>query len=169
LCTGSGCLAILAALAFPNASVVGTDIMPDALKVAQRNAASYRLEDRISFRHGDLFVRLHDQKFNLILANPPYVRAESVDEFPPEYQAEPRVAHDGGKDGMEVVRDILASAHLHLEPHGMLVVEVGQGRPILEAEYPELPFLWLDTEESEGEVFALAARDLEQLHEHARG
>ncbi len=112
--------------------------------------------------HGDLFGPLGAKRYDLILANPPYVDAESLAAFPPEYSAEPRLAHAGGRDGLDIVRRILAEAGAHLTEGGLLVCEVGRARGRLEAAYPDLPFLWLDTEESEaeGEVFALRARDL---------
>lgn len=163
LCTGSGCLAILAALAFPEAAVDAAELSPDALKVAERNVAEYGLEDRVRLVRSDLFGGLGKARYDLILSNPPYVSAESLAAFPPEYAAEPAMAHAGGEDGMDIVRRILAEAAAHLTEGGTLLMEVGMGRAVLEAEYPDLPFLWLDTEESEGEVFALRAADLAGL------
>jgi ribosomal protein L3 glutamine methyltransferase len=155
LCTGSGCLAILAALAFPAASIEASDISTDALAVAERNARDYGLERRISLVRSDLFSAHAGQRYDLILANPPYVSAAALAAFPPEYAAEPERAHAGGTDGLDVVRRILAAAGNHLTSNGSLVVEVGTGRARLEQEYSHLPFLWLDTEESHGEVFVL--------------
>ncbi|MET0194163.1 MAG: 50S ribosomal protein L3 N(5)-glutamine methyltransferase [Hyphomicrobiaceae bacterium] len=160
LCTGSGCLAILAALAFPNAMVVASDISTDALAVAERNVATYRLRDRITLVRSDLFAQLARRRYDLILSNPPYVSAAAVAAFPPEYAAEPRIAHFGGEDGLDLVWRILAEAGSHLTEKGALVVEIGTGREILEAGFPNLPFLWLDSAESEGEVFALTGKDL---------
>jgi ribosomal protein L3 glutamine methyltransferase len=160
--TGSGCLAILAALTFPNAKVDASDISADALAVAERNVADYGLEARITLIQSDLFRELAHRRYDLILANPPYVSAAALAAFPPEYAAEPRLAHAGGEDGLDLVRRILAEAAEHLTPQGALVVEVGTGRDILEQEYPRLPFLWLDTAESEGEVFALSAAALQE-------
>jgi ribosomal protein L3 glutamine methyltransferase len=160
LCTGSGCLAILSALAFPEATVDATDISLHALEVAHRNVADYGLEDRIELLEGDLFKPVAGRRYDLILANPPYVAAAAVATFPPEYAAEPAVAHLGGEDGLDIVRRILRDAAGHLTEQGALVVEVGTGRPILEAQYPDLPFLWLDTAESSGEVFLLEADQL---------
>jgi ribosomal protein L3 glutamine methyltransferase len=160
LCTGSGCLAILAALAFPRAHIDATDISAEALAVATRNAADYGLAERLSLREGDLFAAVRAQRYDLIIANPPYVARSEADAFPPEYAAEPSLAHRGGEDGLDLVRRILAEARDHLRPNGTLIVEVGAGREILEAERPDLPFFWLDTAESEGEVFALRASDL---------
>ena len=159
LCTGSGCLAILAALAFPQAVVEASDISLDALAVAARNVADYRLEGRIALAQSDLFAA-HAGRYDLILANPPYVAAEALAAFPPEYAAEPRIAHAGGVDGLDAVRRILAEAGAHLSPTGTLLVEIGALRERLEAQFPSLPFLWLDTAESEAQVFALAATAL---------
>lgn len=157
LCTGSGCLAILAALAFSNAAVDAVDVSPDALEVAERNVADYRASDRIALLQSDVFAGLAGRRYDLIVSNPPYVTAAAVAAFPPEYRAEPQRAHLGGDDGLDLVRRILADAADHLAPDGMLVVEVGRARDALETEYPDLPFLWLDTEQSEGELFALPA------------
>ncbi len=160
LCTGSGCLAILAALTFADAQVDAADLSADALAVAQRNVADYGLADRVRLVRSDLFAALAGERYDLIICNPPYVTTAAVAAFPPEYRAEPRLAHDGGEDGLDLVRRILAEAAAHLAPHGMLVVEIGAGRERLETLFPHLPFLWLDTAESEGEVFALTAVDL---------
>jgi ribosomal protein L3 glutamine methyltransferase len=167
LCTGSGCLAILAALAFPDAKVDASDISPDALAVAARNVGAYRLEDRIALIQSDLLEGLGKRRYDLILANPPYVNAAAVAAFPPEYAAEPAIAHAGGEDGLDIVRRILERAGEHLSPEGTLVVEIGTGRKILESEYPALPFLWLDTAGSEGEVFALSRSALQSGHSRA--
>ena len=155
LCTGSGCLAILAALAFPHAAIDAADISHEALAVAKHNVADYGLGHRIRLIQSDLFSGLRDERYDLILSNPPYVAAAEVAAFPPEYRAEPIMAHAGGKDGLDFVRRILAGAEPHLMPLGTLVVEIGTGRDILESEFSNIPFLWLDTEESQGEVFAL--------------
>jgi len=162
LCTGGGSLAILAARVFANARVDAVDVSADALAVARRNVDEHDLADRVTLHEGDLFAPLGATRYDLILANPPYVDAESLAAFPPEYAAEPRLAHAGGHDGLDIVRRILAEAGAHLTQEGALVCEVGRARARLEAAYPDLPFLWLDTEESEaeGEVFALRARDL---------
>ena len=163
LCTGSGCLAILAALAFPDAAVDAAELSPDALKVAERNVADYGLEDRVQLVRSDLFAGLGKTRYDLIISNPPYVTAESLAAFPPEYAAEPAMAHAGGEDGMDIVRRILAGASARLTEDGTLLMEVGMGRAVLDTVYPDLPYLWLDTEESEGEVFALRAADLAGL------
>jgi ribosomal protein L3 glutamine methyltransferase len=160
LCTGSGCLAVLAAEAFPNADVDASDISEDALAVAQRNIRDYGLEERVHTLRSDLFDGLPPVTYDLIISNPPYVTADAVAAFPPEYQAEPRLAHLGGTDGLDLVRRILDDAPRCLTSKGSLIVEIGRGQNALEASRPDLPFLWLDTETSEGEVFALLANDL---------
>jgi ribosomal protein L3 glutamine methyltransferase len=159
LCTGSGCLAILAAMAYPNAAVDAVDLSKDALEVAKLNLADHDMEDRVHLIAGDLFKPLAGRRYDLIIANPPYVAKAEVDAFPAEYRAEPVMAHLGGRDGLDIVRRILAEAGDHLTPEGGLICEIGTGRDILEAEY-DLPFLWLDSAESEGEVFWLSAADL---------
>ena len=136
LCTGSGCLAVLAARAFANADIHATDISADALEVAERNVADYGLEDRITLHCGDLFAPLGKKRFDLIISNPPYVDAEAMAELPPEYAAEPRLALAGGEDGLDIVRRIVADADRRLTPQGGLLCEIGRGREILEAEYP---------------------------------
>jgi ribosomal protein L3 glutamine methyltransferase len=153
-------LAILAALAFPQAQIDATDISADALAVAAQNVANYGLGERVSLLEGDLFAPVHGQRYDLIIANPPYVARAEAEAFPPEYAAEPSLAHRGGEDGLDLVRRILTEARDHLRPNGALIVEVGTGRDMLEAERPDLPYFWLDTAESEGEVFALRAADL---------
>jgi ribosomal protein L3 glutamine methyltransferase len=161
LCTGSGCLAILVALAFPRAEVECSDISDAALAVAERNIRDYGLQDRIRLTRSDFFAAHAARRYDLILANPPYVSDTAVAAFPPEYAAEPAIGHaGGGGDGLGIVRRILEQAGSHLTSEGTLVVEIGTGREILEEEYPEVPFLWLDTAASTGEVFALKRGDL---------
>lgn len=160
LCTGSGCLAILAALAFPNADVDAADLSADALEVAARNVADYGLTDRIELVESDLFAALAGRSYDVILSNPPYVNAESVAALPPEYQAEPALALGSGEDGLDATRQILAKAKSHLNPGGLLVVEIGHNRDALEAAYPALPFTWLDTEGGDQFVFMLRREDL---------
>lgn len=169
LCTGSGCLAILAALAFPTALVDAADISRDALDVAAVNVANYGLGDRLSLVQSDVFAALAGRRYDVVIANPPYVTTAAVDAFPPEWRAEPRLAHEAGSDGLDIVRRILGEARSHLTDHGVLVVEVGQGRAGLEAAYPDLEALWLDTAESSGEVFAATAEALDRLEAGKRG
>ncbi|WP_439359869.1 50S ribosomal protein L3 N(5)-glutamine methyltransferase [Bradyrhizobium sp. DASA03007] len=160
LCTGSGCLAILAAHHFPNAAVDAVDISKGAIEVATRNVGEYGLDDRISLYRGDLFAPLGDARYDLIITNPPYVDAEGMAALPPECRAEPKLAFDGGADGLDVVRRILREAPDHLTPDGGLICEIGRGRELVDEAFPELPLLWLDTEDSEAEVFWIAAADL---------
>lgn len=159
LCTGSACLAIIAAGRFPHAQVDAVELSPAALEVARLNVADYDLEDRVHLFEGDLFAPLRGQRYDLVIANPPYVTAEEVAAFPPEYGSEPQMAHIAGADGLDIVHRILNEARRHLNPGGGLICEVGTGREALEAAY-DLPFTWLDTEESEGEVFWLDEADL---------
>jgi ribosomal protein L3 glutamine methyltransferase len=160
LCTGSGCLAILASQNFPNAQVDAVDISRDALAVAARNVGDYGLEDRVTLHRGDLFKPLGNSRYDLIISNPPYVDAEGMAALPRECRAEPKIAFDGGADGLDIVRRILAEAGQHLTPQGGLLCEIGRGRDLVEAVFPQLPLLWLDTEDSDGEVFWIAAADL---------
>ncbi len=160
LCTGSGCLAILASRHFPHAAVDAVDISKDALAVAARNVGDYGLDDRIMLHRGDLFAPLAGKRYDLILSNPPYVDAQGMADLPRECRAEPKLAFDGGADGLDIVRRILGEAKAHLTPQGGLLCEIGRCRPALEAAFPRLPLLWLDTEDSEGEVFWIAASDL---------
>ena len=160
LCTGSGCLAILAARHFPHAAVDAVDISKDAVAVAARNVADHGLDERITLHRGDLFAPLGNKRYDLIISNPPYVDAEGMAGLPAECRAEPALAFDGGADGLDIVRRILSGAKTHLAPQGGLLCEIGRGRDNLEAAFPQLPLLWLDTEDSEGEVFWIAASDL---------
>ena len=160
LCTGSGCLAILAALAFPRARIDAVDLSPGALALARRNVATHRLGDRIALHHGDLFQPLGRNRYDLILSNPPYVDARGMARLPPEYRHEPRLALAAGRDGLDLVHRIVAQAPQHLAKNGSLLCEIGRGRKPLEVAYPRLPFLWLDTEQSEGEVFWISRDDL---------
>lgn len=153
LCTGSGCIAVLAAGVFANAMIDATDLSAAALEVAAINVRDHDLADRISLHQGDLFAPVKARRYDLIITNPPYVAAAEVAAFAPEYAAEPTMAHLGGADGLDLVRRILREAPQHLNPGGALLCEMGLGREIIEAEFPTLDFLWLDTEESEGEVF----------------
>ena len=155
LCTGSGCLAILAAQVFHNATISAADLSSDALDVARINLKEHDLSDQILLHQGNLFEAVKDQRFDLIITNPPYVAKAEVDAFPPEYAHEPMMAHLGGEDGFELVREIIKHAPKHLNTGGGLLCEIGIGREILEAEFPKLNFFWLDSEESEGEVFFL--------------
>jgi ribosomal protein L3 glutamine methyltransferase len=160
LCTGSGCLAILMAHAFPNASVDAIDISADALVVACRNIADYHLDDRVHAIESDLFAAVKGKCYDLILSNPPYVTAEAMDALPAEYRHEPALALAAGADGLDVVRRILAEASEHLNPGGLLSIEVGHNQDLVEAAFPDLPMVWLDTEHAAGKVFLVTREDL---------
>jgi ribosomal protein L3 glutamine methyltransferase len=160
LCTGSGCLAILAAMHFPLATVDAVDLSPAALEVAQTNVTQHGLEHRVTLHQGDLFRPLGKKRYDLIITNPPYVGEEVMSELPPEFLAEPAMALDGGGDGLDLVRNIILTAPDHLTEDGGIICEIGEDREILESDFPHLPFLWLDTQESQGEVFWLSAADL---------
>jgi ribosomal protein L3 glutamine methyltransferase len=160
LCTGSGCLAILAADVFPNAHVDAVDLSPDALAVAARNVADYELGSQISLIESDLFSKLTGRRYDLIISNPPYVDAESVDSLPPEYRHEPKLSLGSGEDGLDATRVILERAAEHLTDNGILIVEIGHNRDVLEAAYPNLPFTWLDVTAGDQFVFMLHRNDL---------
>ncbi|MBM3513522.1 MAG: 50S ribosomal protein L3 N(5)-glutamine methyltransferase [Alphaproteobacteria bacterium] len=162
LCTGSGCLAILAAKAFPNAVVDAVELSGQALAVARINVAQHRLKRRVRLWNGDLFAPLPAQKYDLIISNPPYVSPASMRKLPAEYRREPAMAlAGGGADGLDIVTRIIDAAPAWLAAGGALICEVGGGRSALEKRYPSLPFLWLDTAESTGEVFWITAPDLQ--------
>jgi ribosomal protein L3 glutamine methyltransferase len=162
LCTGSGCLAILAAHIFPNAQVDAVEISKQALQVAAINVAEHGLKDRVTLLRGDLFKPVGDAVYDIIISNPPYVDAKAVATLPKEFGQEPRLAHAGGRDGLDIVRRILTEAPAHLSPDGGLLCEIGRGRTRLEQDYPATDFLWLDTAESSGEVFWITAAAIHQ-------
>lgn len=160
LCTGSGCLAILMAHAFPEADVDAVDLSPDALAVAQHNVAAYDLDDRVQLIRSDLFANLKDKHYDLIISNPPYVNAPSMDTLPDEYQHEPTLALASGEDGLDATRKILEAAPTHLNDGGLLIVEIGHNRDDLEAAYPHLAFTWLDVAAGDNFVFMLTKEQL---------
>ncbi|MBI3221943.1 MAG: 50S ribosomal protein L3 N(5)-glutamine methyltransferase [Nitrosomonadales bacterium] len=160
LCTGSGCLAILAAHAFPNAEVDAVDLSAAALAVAERNVADYRLQGQVNLIESDLFAKLGGKQYDLIISNPPYVDAESVAALPQEYLHEPELALGSGHDGLDATRMILQQAAQHLTDDGILIVEIGHNREVLEAAYPRLPFTWLDVSAGDQFVFMLHKNDL---------
>ena len=155
LCTGSGCLAILLALTYPDASVDAVDLSPEALEVARRNVEDYALQSRVRLVQSDLFASLSGRRYQVIVSNPPYVDAADMATLPQEYRHEPRMALAGGEDGLEIVRGILARARVHLAPEGILIVEVGSGRQRVEAAFPDLEFTWLETSAGGDPVFLL--------------
>lgn len=159
ICTGSGCLAILMAHAFPYAAVDAVDISKDALRVAKKNVADYGLEDRVHLIQSDLMKKLRGKTYDLIVTNPPYVKAPSMARLPLEYRREPELALASGKDGLDHIRKILADAPAHLNPGGMLIAEIGHNRDALEAAFPDLPFTWLETSGGDEFVFMLRKED----------
>jgi len=160
LCTGSGCLAILLALAFPRATVQATDLSRAALAVARRNVLAYRLARRVKLARADLFRGLAAERYDLIVANPPYVDAASMARLPAEFLHEPRLALAGGPDGLQYVRRILRDAAEFLRPRGILVVEIGRHRSRLERAFPRIPFTWPQTSAGFDRVFVLSREDL---------
>ena len=159
LCTGSGCLAIQLAHHYPDAEIDAVDISLDALEVASINVQNYGLEDRIQLIHSDLVEGL-EEPYDLIISNPPYVDAESVDALPQEYLHEPELALGSGEDGLDATHVILQNAARLLNPQGVLLVEIGHNRDVLEAAYPSLPFMWMETQSGDGFVFLLTREDL---------
>jgi ribosomal protein L3 glutamine methyltransferase len=164
LCTGSGCLAVLAALALPRARIDAVDVSAEALEVARRNVADYGLTNRIELIDTDLFAGIARKRYDVIIANPPYVRSAVMAQLPPEYRHEPALALAGGEDGLDLVRRILDGARKHLAPQGLLVMEVGHARPAIEAAYPRTAFTWLDTSGVDDAVFVLTRPQLPAAH-----
>jgi ribosomal protein L3 glutamine methyltransferase len=160
LCTGSGCLAIVMAHAFPNASIDAIDISPAALAVARRNIAAHGLADSVQTIESDLFAAVPGKRYDLILSNPPYVTTEAMAALPPEYRHEPSLALAAGDDGMDVVRHILREARDHLNPDGFIAIEVGHNRAEVEAAFPDLSAIWLDTASSSDKIFLVGYDDL---------
>lgn len=161
LCTGSGCIAVALAKTFTAARVDAVDISPDALEVARINIANHRLEERVRLLRSDLFSSLTNERYDLIVTNPPYVGSVEFDHLPPEYRHEPAIALASGSDGLDAVSRILAQARDHLTPGGLLVVEVGNSRDALEARYPNVPFMWLTNATGDECVFLLDAQQLD--------
>ena len=163
LCTGSGCLSIMMADAFPVAQVDAVDISKEALEVAHRNVEDYALETRVHLIASDLYESIGDKRYDMIIANPPYVNAESMLQLPAEYKHEPSLALAGGVDGMDLVRRILQGARSRLTTVGMLMIEIGNERDNVEAAFPELEMTWLTTSAGDDMVFMVTA---EQLHDY---
>ncbi|WP_075258258.1 50S ribosomal protein L3 N(5)-glutamine methyltransferase [Herbaspirillum camelliae] len=161
LCTGSGCLPILLADAFPNAQIDAVDISADALAVARKNVDEYQLQERINLVESDLYTQLPLRKYDLIISNPPYVNSGSMSKLPQEYLREPQLALAGGEDGMDLVRKIVAGAAERLTPEGVLVVEIGNERAFAEAAFPELELTWLTTSAGDDMVFLVTAEQLQ--------
>ncbi len=162
LCTGSGCLAIIAAHQFPEAFVDATDISRDALDVAVINVAQHGMDDRLNLHHGSLYDPLPvAARYDLIISNPPYVNTTSMGKLPAEYRHEPRLALAGGDDGMDIVRTIIEQAPAHLSDEGLLVIEIGHERAFFEAAFPELEPIWLDTAEASDQILLLSRGQLQ--------
>ena len=161
LCTGSGCLAIMMADAFPNSVVDAVDISRDALDVADRNVRDYKLEGRVNTIESDLYQNVPFKKYDLIVTNPPYVNSQSMALLPAEYRREPQIALDGGSDGMDLVRKIVAGAAERLTPDGILMVEIGNERDFAEAAFGQLGLTWVTTSAGDDMVFLLTAEQLQ--------
>jgi ribosomal protein L3 glutamine methyltransferase len=162
LCTGSGCLPIMLADAFENAHVDTVDISKDALAVAARNVATYELEDRITLIESDLYSKVPDKLYDMIITNPPYVNSSSMSKLPKEYLHEPQIALAGGDDGMDLVRKIVAGAASRLKPNGILMVEIGNERVFAEEAFAEYGLTWLSTSAGDDMVFLLTAEQLQE-------
>lgn len=160
LCTGSGCLAIMLAHAFPKARVDASDISPAALRLARRNVKDYGLEDRVRLIRSDLFAALGDNRYDVIVSNPPYVTVAAMRRLPPEHRHEPRLALAGGRDGLDLVRAIVRDAARHLTRNGLLVVEVGHARSRVERAFPRTPFIWPVTSGGDDCVFVIGRDEL---------
>ncbi len=160
MCTGSGCLAILATEAFPEATIDAIDISSDALAVARINVDAYELGERLRLIESNAFAAVPDERYDVIISNPPYVNAESMAGLPEEYRREPELALASGADGLDFVRTLIAQAARHLTPNGILVVEIGHNKEALEQAFPRLSFVWLDTSAGDRFVFMLRYKDL---------
>ena len=165
LCTGSGCIGISCAYAFPQALVDLSDISPAALDVAARNIERHRLEGRVRALRADVYDGLDGEQYDLIVSNPPYVSSAEMAQLPAEYRHEPELGLEAGDDGMDVVARILAGAAGYLRPGGIMVVEVGASAELLMARYPDVPFLWLDFERGGDGVFLLTAEQLDEFRD----
>ncbi len=169
LCTGSGCLAVVAAMTFPHAQLDAVDLSTDALQVARRNVDDYALNARINLIESDMWAALKGRRYDLIVTNPPYVTGKSMAALPREYRHEPEMALASGADGLDHVRTILRDAAAHLHDGGLLVVEVGFNRKGVEAAFPDIPFTWAEVSAGDGVVFLLTREELVRANALGRG
>ena len=163
LCTGNGSLAVLAAMTYPDTTVVGADISTDALAVARINVDKHELQDRIDLVESDSWAGLKGQVFDLVLCNPPYVNSASMATLPAEYLAEPELALAGGADGMDFIRGLLANAPAHMSEHAVMVLEIGNERGFFEKAFPDLEVVWLETSAGEDAVLLITKTALEDV------
>lgn len=169
LCTGSGCIAIACAYAFPEAQIDAVDISTDALLVAEQNIAEHGLELQVTPLASDMFKQLQGERYDLIVSNPPYVDAEDMADLPAEYHHEPELGLAAGDDGLSLVDNMLLEASDHLTEGGLLFCEVGNSMPALEEKYPLTPFVWVEFERGGDGVFVLSREQLEEHRKHYGG
>jgi ribosomal protein L3 glutamine methyltransferase len=160
VCTGSGCLAVLLAHQFPQAKVDAIELSPDAAAVAEINIAEHGLKKRITLHRSDVFDAVPPVKYDVILSNPPYVPTRELKGLPQEFKNEPRMALDGGKDGLDIIRKLLRQARERLQPHGIVTIEAGQAGPAMDKAFPELEIHWFETEDADNCVCVIRAERL---------